>query len=159
MMIVEWKDAHRPRLIAIRPSNATTIEAGRNAPDASRRWLAGLLMFNGVGAIGGGIGLLIEKIGMPLSLLEGTPFESYTIPGWILLTVVGGSSTVASILVWRQHRHGARAAIVAGAILLGWIVTEFVMIPDAWAPQLLYAVISVAILVLGTRMDRQRADC
>lgn len=115
------------------------------------RWLAGLLLFNGVGAVGGGIALLTDNIGLPLSLLDGTPFSTYVIPGWILLVVVGGSSIAASFLVWRMSRFSVEASVAAGLILLGWITTEFVMIPGAWMPQLLYFLLAFVIIRLGMR--------
>lgn len=52
-----------------------------------------LLAFLGLGAIGGG-GVLIlspsgELIGMPLSLLDHSPFTSFLIPGIVLFTFLG----------------------------------------------------------------------
>ncbi len=52
-----------------------------------------LLVFLGLGAIGGG-GVLIlspggELMGMPLSLLEHSPFSSFLIPGIILFSLLG----------------------------------------------------------------------
>jgi len=56
-------------------------------------FLISLLAFLGLGAIGGG-GVLIlspsgELMGMPLSLLDHSPFSSFLIPGIILFTVLG----------------------------------------------------------------------
>lgn len=63
--------------------------------NADKPWtvklLIGLIVFQALGAIGGGVGLIqdpVENIGMPVSLLEGTPFDDYLIPGLILLVVV-----------------------------------------------------------------------
>jgi hypothetical protein len=120
--------------------------------------LIGLLLFNGVGAVGGGIALMRGNIGLPLRLIDGTPFDDYTIPAWILTVVVGGTSLGAAWLVWRRSQWASVASIVAGGALLGWIVTEFVMIPEAWAPQLLYFLIALAILCLGWRMHREIDD-
>jgi hypothetical protein len=117
----------------------------------AHRTLAGLLAFNGIGALFGGVGLLTGTLGMPLSLLDGTVFDSYMIPGWILLIIVGGSSTLASVMVWKNLRNAGEAAIVAGLILLGWIVTEFVLIPEGWAFQSIYILIGLAILLLGIK--------
>jgi hypothetical protein len=119
------------------------------------RLLRGLLLFNGVGAVGGGVAMLVTDIGLPLELLDGTPFTDYTIPAWILTVVVGGTSLAAAIAVWKRWRLAGEASILAGAVLLGWIVTEFLMIPQAWIPQLLYFLISLAILWLGWRTQRE----
>lgn len=117
--------------------------------ERARRWLIGLLLFNGVGAVFGGIGLLVDTFNMPVDLLDGTPFADYTIPGWILLLTVGGSSLSAAFMLWLRKRYAALAGIVAGVVLLGWIVVEFVMIPEGWVPQLLFLAISFAIIRLG----------
>lgn len=115
------------------------------------RLLRGLLLFTGVGAVGGGVAMLIGDIGLPLELLDGTPFADYTIPAWILAVVVGGPSLGAAFSLWKKLPHAGDASILAGLALLGWIVTEFVMIPEAWIPQLPYFLIALAILGLGWR--------
>lgn len=52
-----------------------------------------LQAFLGIGAIAGGFGLLSdpsgENIGLPVSLLERSPFDDYLIPGILLLVVFG----------------------------------------------------------------------
>lgn len=122
------------------------------------RLLQGLLLFNGVGAVGGGEAMLIGDIGFPLDLLEGTPFADYTIPAWILTVVVGGTSLGAAYLLWKTRVFAGEASILAGGALLGWIVTELVMIPEAWIPQLPYFVISLAIMWLGWRLRQESAS-
>jgi hypothetical protein len=120
------------------------------------RWtLVGLLAFNGIGAIGGGIALINGTIDMPLRLLQGSPFSDYTIPGLILALIVGISSLAAAIVVWKRAEGAALASIAAGAILLGWIVTEFVMIPSAWAPQLLFLLIALVIIRHGWSLHKE----
>lgn len=55
--------------------------------------LIALHLFLAIGAIGGGIIFIIdpsgELAGMSLSLLEGSPFQSYLIPGLILFFILG----------------------------------------------------------------------
>ena len=117
-------------------------------PGRSNEWkvLIGLLLFNGIGAVFGGIGLLTDSIGMPLSLLDGTPFDSYVVPGLILLVVVAGSSLAAAGMLLRDHRHSGIASLLAGAVLLGWIVVEFILIPAGWMFQVVYLVVALLIL-------------
>lgn len=58
-----------------------------------RNVLLFLLAFLGLGALGGGGVLAVSPsgklMGMPLSLLAGSPFHSFLIPGLILFTVLG----------------------------------------------------------------------
>ncbi|KHL91278.1 hypothetical protein QW71_35575 [Paenibacillus sp. IHB B 3415] len=57
------------------------------------RLLFVLQAFLGLGAVAGGLVLLAdpsgEMIGMPASLLERSPFDSYAIPGILLLVIFG----------------------------------------------------------------------
>lgn len=100
--------------------------------------------------------MLIGDIGLPPEYLDGTPFGDYTIPAVILGVAVGGTSLAAAWSLWKRKPVAGEASIVAGAVLLGWIVTEFVMIPQGWLPQLLYFVIALAILRLGWQRREDR---
>lgn len=117
-------------------------------PRRSNEWkvLVGLLLFNGIGAVFGGIGLLTGSLAMPLDVLDGTPFDSYVVPAWILLVAVGGSSLLAAMLLIRRARYANQAAFIAGGVLLGWIVVEFILIPAGWMFQLVYFVVALLIL-------------
>ena len=59
----------------------------------ARNILLFLLAFLGFGAIGGGGALIIfpsgNLLGMPLYMLDNSPFNSFLIPGTILFTVLG----------------------------------------------------------------------
>jgi hypothetical protein len=121
-----------------------------------RQLLIGLLAFNGIGAVSGGIGLIRGGMGLPLRLLEGTPFSDYMIPGLILALIVGTSSLAAAIAVGKRAEIAGLVSIVAGEVLLGWIVTEFVMIPSAWILQLLFFLIALVILRLGWTLYKER---
>jgi hypothetical protein len=49
------------------------------------------------------------------------------LPGIILAGVVGGSAATAAVALVRSPSKGARASILAGPILMAWIVAEGVM--------------------------------
>jgi hypothetical protein len=88
-----------------------------------------LTLFVAAGAIFGGIGLILEAdLGMDLALLDGTPFSSYVVPGYILLLAVGGSNLVAGILLLIDHEQAPSFAFLAGAVLTAWIAVQVVMI-------------------------------
>ena len=59
----------------------------------TRNILLALLAFLGLGAIGGGVIFIISPggklFGMPLSMLDKSPFSSFLIPGIILFSVLG----------------------------------------------------------------------
>jgi len=89
------------------------------------------LAIQALGAIAGGIGLVqdpVDNIGMPLDMLEGSPFSDYLFPGLILLIAVGLVPAVALFGVARRRWWGWWLAVVAGAGLVIWIVTEVALL-------------------------------
>ncbi len=88
-----------------------------------------LTIFVAVSAFLGGIALIIEAdLGLSASLLNGTPFASFVVPGYILLIAVGGSNAIAAILLALHHEEASSFAFLAGAVLTVWIAVQVVMI-------------------------------
>ncbi len=104
-----------------------------------RIMLISVTTFAAVSAIGGGIGVAAANgMGIPLAYLETTPFANYVVPGLILGIVVGGSALLASILVVRRHPWEYVVSLGAGAIMLGWIIGEVVLIRQVSWLQFVY---------------------
>ncbi len=90
--------------------------------------LIGVLMFNAVSAIGGGISLITGTLPVPINLLRHTPFDSFVIPGLFLGTVIGGSALAGAVALLAQARQSRLVSQVAGVIMVGWIAAETVLI-------------------------------
>lgn len=90
--------------------------------------------FTTVTATGGGLALAadIERSRLPIELLLGTPFSSYLVPGLTLAVAVGGSAAAATAATLCSRWLGPRLFTLAGAILVGWIVGEVIILQ---APQ------------------------
>lgn len=114
--------------------------------------------FTALTAVGGGLALATGREGdrFPAELLKGTPFDSYTVPGLILAGVVGGTATVATVATMRSPKVGARASLLAGLALMGWIVGEVLILPKSarslWEAG--YFVTGVLMVALGLRTGR-----
>ena len=107
------------------------------APRTPAVWvLLALLVVQAVGAIGGGGVLVISPDGdlmqMPVSQLEGSPFDSFLVPGLILLVVLGILPLVAVIGLWSRRTWAWWLAGVLGCGLLIWIVVEMSIIEYDW---------------------------
>jgi hypothetical protein len=94
------------------------------------RWaLAALDGFAGLAAL---VGTTMALTGWPyrapLTWLDGTPFSDYTVPG-LILGVVALSAVVAAGLSLRSPAAGAAASVVAGGLMMGWIVGEWLLVP------------------------------
>lgn len=91
--------------------------------------LVGVDLFMALQGIAGGLGMLSGSSGAPGELLSGTPFSSFVVPGLLLLLAVGGLSLIAGLLSIKDVFTGAAASILAGCVVLGWIVGEMYVVP------------------------------
>ena len=132
-----------------------------------RNFLIFLLGLLGVGAFGGG-GVFIlspggEMMGMPLSIIENSPFSSFLIPGIILFTVLGVMPLVLvyALLkkpVWRlpeyfnffNDMHWAWTfSVYVGFALVIWIQTEMIVLKMVHWSHTLYMGIALVILFVS----------
>ncbi len=115
----------------------------------ARRTLVVVTIFNALSAISGGIAILATGgLGMPLSMLAHSPFASFTWPGWILLVVVGGTQTAASVLLLLRRETALAWTAIAGIGMTIWIFIETGIIAGISWLQVLYFATGVAQLVL-----------
>jgi hypothetical protein len=109
-------------------------------------------------AIAGGVALVVgaEALKFPADVLAGTPFRNYVIPGLILAVMVGGSATVGLITKSLSPRTGALASSVAGAILMGWILGEVLLLPPSQRSVLeaFYFAVGLAMAGLGLIVNK-----
>jgi hypothetical protein len=114
-----------------------------------------LEVFLGVGAFAGGVALILgprgEFIPLPLSALNGSPFDTYLVPGLVLFGVLGLGPLAAAVLAWRRHRVAALAATVVGVTLFIWLAVEIAIVGYSNEPpiQPLYLLLGAVITVTG----------
>jgi menaquinone-dependent protoporphyrinogen oxidase len=164
----DWRDLDQVRAWA--RSIARSLEASPPvvAPATLRpsRLLAGLCLAVGTSAVVGGAALVARPDGsllhMPRSYLETTPFESFLVPGLVLLVVVGFGHMLAGFALRRRGRLGPFAAIGAGSTLVTWIATEMALLREINGLQLTYLALGIAIIVVAVRRvlaaSKQLAD-
>ncbi len=113
-----------------------------------RYTLGTLLVFLALNAFGGGYYGISGAEGVPLELLEGSPFESYFIPSLILIFVVGGSALFASIAVFAGSKFARTASFANAIIVFGWLSVQVVIIGYISWMQPTTALLALVILVL-----------
>jgi hypothetical protein len=118
------------------------------------RLAAALEVFLGLGALFGGGALILgpdgQLLGMPTSLLAGSPFTSYLVPGIVLFTFVGIAPLLAAAMTLSRQAFAPIAAVAVGLTLIGWVSVEMVVLAGpgslAWA---LYMVLGACIAMVG----------
>ena len=122
-----------------------------------------LEIFLGLGALFGGGALMLAPdghlLGMPTSLLAGSPFSSFLIPGTILFTVIGIAPLLAAAMAVRRHALAPLAAVAVGLSLIGWVSIEMVVLAGlgslAWT---LYLVLGTCIAAIGVAWWRSSSS-
>ncbi|MFI5083240.1 MAG: hypothetical protein ACHQCE_19375 [Streptosporangiales bacterium] len=105
---------------------------GRIPVAEHRSWPAWILggMFLLVGAAGvfGGISLVRDGFGMPLSWLHQTPFTGWALPGIALLIGVAVPQFMALGLIVSGHRWALAGSYLAGLGLVLWIAVQMLVL-------------------------------
>jgi hypothetical protein len=87
-----------------------------------------LQAFIGLGAVGGGLGLVLEPsgaiLGIPLEMLENSPFSTYLVPGIVLFTINGLGSLVGAAKSFTRYRYAGETAMALGVFLVAWIMLQ-----------------------------------
>jgi len=117
------------------------------------RILFGLLLFNGISAVGGGFALMTEVIPRQASWIAHTDFGSLYFPGVILMAIVGGSSLLASLAMLRHAAGWQLSSLLAGLVMLFWIVGEIGSIRAFHFLQVIYFVTGALVIWFTPRPD------
>jgi len=91
-------------------------------------------------------------LNLQLSLLDGTPFKDFQVPGLLLAGVVGVVNLLA--VVYNLSRHSSRYnwAMAGGFLITGWIVVQMILIQAAHWLHYVYLGIGVLIILLAYQL-------
>ena len=109
--------------------------------------LLGLLLFNGLSATVGGLALMTDWIPEQASWVRDTDFPSNYFPGVILMAVVGGSSLIAAVGLGKLSDGWQLASIVAGFVMVFWIIGEVASIRGFHFLQVIYLVTGALVVI------------
>ncbi len=83
---------------------------------------------------------------LPHSLLDGTPFKDFQIPGILLAALVGGVNFLAVLYNLQQHRNRYNWAIGGGIMICGWVIVQMILM---WSLHWLqFAYLGVGVLTI-----------
>ena len=114
-------------------------------------------LFLGITALGSGAVMLIDPsgatMGLELHWLETTPFQDFRIPGIILFSVLGIGSLVVLYAITTYHLWALSATIGLGTALIGWIVTQVILLQEFHVLQVIYGLLGLVLLGLSLHPD------
>lgn len=115
--------------------------------------LGALQVFIGLGAVAGGLGLILDprgsNLGMPLDMLKNTPFSTFLVPGVVLLIVNGFGSLVGAAASFTRYRFSGEIAMALGFFLVAWILFQVYWFASVHWLHVLYFGLGLLELVLG----------
>lgn len=116
------------------------------------RLILALEAFLAIGAFAGAWALIGDRNGgdnVDMTLLDGTPFDSYLVPGIALLVLNGVFPALVVVLALRGHPLAWPGHVAVGAVLMTWIVVQVGFIGLASPLQPFFFAYGAAIATLG----------
>jgi hypothetical protein len=136
-------------LVAVEPGDMDDGKVRETAAvRATRVSLASLTGLTAVSAVAGAVGLTTGTSN-PGAMVARLPFHSVVFAGVALAVVVAGPMATASWLAARTRRGYPMAGMVAGLLLIGWLVVEIVVIREFSWLQVVFVAVGVAVLWLA----------
>jgi len=119
-----------------------------------------LLLFNGIGAIYGGLSLMLfpdgSNIKLSMDWLEHTPFQNYFIPGLVLFIANGVFSVFVLLALWFKHPYSSWLIMAQGAILSGWIIIQILLIQTVYYLHFVLGGVGLCLILLGFLLKRNK---
>ncbi len=111
--------------------------------------------FVGVGALGGGLGAILNPegpMGISTELLKGSPFNNYLIPGVILFVVIGIGNIISALMLRSKARFHLYISSVFSWALVIWIVVQCIIMGAVHFLHMIYFIIGVIEVTISTRL-------
>ena len=114
------------------------MEKNRKRYNTARRWLIFWTLFIGVGAVAGGLSMILDPSGRVLGMDAMLPyfqklpfanvlFRDFLFSGFALLIVNGVTNLTAAVLLLRKKKLGVVLGAIFGVTLMLWICIQFYM--------------------------------
>ena len=121
--------------------------------------LGALQVFIGLGAVIGGLALVLDPSGsnpgIPLEMLKSTPFSTFLVPGLVLLMVNGIGSIVGATASLKIYKCAGEIAIALGLFLAVWILLQVYWFAGFHWLHGLYLSLGLLELILGWLLRKE----
>jgi hypothetical protein len=92
---------------------------------------------------------------MSVDLLNHSPFSDYLIPGIVLFVSNGLLSLAIAWLTVLHVKHFEKLVMTQGAILMGWIVIQMIMLQTINYLHILFGSVGLLLIALGLILYRR----
>ena len=102
--------------------------------------------FVGVGAFAGGLAAVLNPespLGMSTNNLKTGPFTNFLIPGLFLMIVIGLFNIIEGFLVVKKIKYHEVMSGGLGAVLIGWIVIQCIILRTINPLHIIYFIIGL----------------
>ena len=135
------------------------MESSPKKKKALATGLGVLQVFIGLGAVVGGLALVLEpsgsNIGVPHEMLKSTPFSTFLVPGIVLLIVNGIGSLIGAIASIKRYGCAGGIAIALGLFLAAWILLQVYWFTGIHWLHVLYLGLGLLELTLGLLLRKE----
>ena len=136
-------------------STVTQIDRAARSAALTPVWRVLLLILTGFCTVSAIVGFIAlgpgGAEGWPLEFLEGSPFNSYLWPATILLIVVGGTQSVAFVLLLLRRASASLWAAITGFAMVIWIIAEQLLfhVPDVSGEWIALPILQIVYSAIG----------
>src|SRR5580765_3049008 len=93
-----------------------------------------------------------KMLSLSLSLLDGTPFKNFLIPGIFLTALVGGTNLFALFFNIKRSSNRYNWAMAGGFVINGWIIAQMILIHAAHWLHFLYLATGILNILLAYQL-------
>jgi len=123
-----------------------------------RRWaLEVILGILGVQAFYGGVQLIRDAFAFPVDWLDPLPFDSWVIPGFLLMLLIGVPSFALLGMHVAENAAADRLTIAFGLGVMAWIVVQVFFVPFNFLQPLVFVLGLALVLIAWSREVTRRS--
>jgi hypothetical protein len=116
--------------------------------------------FVAIGAVPAGLSMIFHSDGsglkMSMEILQGSPFNSFLIPGLFLFFIHGLLNIVGAVFSFRRHRIADKLGLLLGTLLLMWIIIQVYFTGIIHFLQPLFFVVAIFEIVVSWIINKKQ---